>query len=161
PTLTPSPTLFGQQVTADLDIVVNAKVADPASFQARARFLPYTLVTTPRRDVEKDAGVVRVRYRFQLACDSLACTTPPKRERKITFAGAVVHYRDRQGKARTVNATWPVFRLVSRTGDEQFRPQTASEAERGLPTAPLLELPGDASAPPPTYRFSPTTGAIV
>ena len=65
------------------------------------------------------------------------------------------------GRERTVTAPWPALRLVSRVGDSQFRPQTATEAERGLPTAPLLELAADVSPPSPTYRFAPSTGAIV
>ena len=46
-TLTPSPALFGQPVTAELDVLVNTKKADPASVDSRARFLPYVLVARP------------------------------------------------------------------------------------------------------------------
>lgn len=159
-TLSPSPVVFGQVLTADLDVVVNTKVADPETFQTRARFFPYVLLRAPRRDDERDGSVVRVRYTYRLACDSLACTTGTKRERKIVFPETLVRYRDLQGHARKVRATWPELRLVSRTSTSQFRPQTATEAERGLPTAPLLELPADVSAPSPTYRIAPTTGAI-
>jgi hypothetical protein len=159
-TLTPNPVLFGQALTADLDVIVNTKVADPETFETRARFFPYVLLEAPRRDEERDGSVVRVRYTYRLACDSLACTTGAKRERKIEFPTTLVRYRDLQGHAREVSATWPELRFISRTSTSQFRPQTATEAERGLPTAPLLELPADVSAPSPTYRVAPTTGAI-
>ena len=149
-TLSPSPVVFGQVLTADLDVVVNTKVADPETFQTRARFFPYVLLRAPRRDDERDGSVVRVRYTYRLACDSLACTTGAKRERKIVFPETLVRYRDLQGHARRVSATWPELRLVSRTSTSQFRPQTATEAERGLPTAPLLELP--ATSPPRLRR---------
>jgi hypothetical protein len=48
-------------------------------------------------------------------------------------------------------APWSDLRLVSRLGDSQFRPQTATEAERGLPTAPprtgRRRLPASADVP--------------
>jgi hypothetical protein len=160
-TLTPSPALFGQPVTAELDVFVNTKKADPASVQTRARFLPYTLVDAPLREDERDGNVARVRYTYRLACDSLDCTTGAKRERRLEFQPALVRYRSADGHARTVTAPWSALRLVSRVGDSQFRPQTATEAERGLPTAPLLELAADVSPPSPTYRFAPSTVAIV
>ena len=160
-TLSPSPNLFGEELTADLVILVNTKVADPASFETRARFLPYTLIVPPRREEERDGKVVRVRYRYRLSCDSLLCTTGPKRERKVEFPAVRIRYRDGKGRSHTVDADWPELRLVSRVGDHQFRPQSASEAQRGLPTAPIVELAADVSAPEPTYRFAPTTGAIV
>ena len=160
-TLTPSPALFGQPVTAELDVLVNTKKADPASVESRARFLPYVLAAPPLREDERDGNVVRVRYTDRLACDSLDCTTGPKRERRLEFQPALIRYRDADGRERTVMAPWSDLRLVSRLGDSQFRPQTATEAERGLPTAPLLELAADVSPPPPTYRFAPSTIAIV
>ena len=152
-TLTPSPALFGQPVTAELDLLVNTKKADPASVQTRARFLPYVLVAPPLREDERDGNVVRVRYTYRLACDSLDCTTGAKRERRVKFQPALIRYRDADGRERTVTAPWSALRLVSRLGDSQFRPQTATEAERGLPTAPLLELAADVSPPSPTYTI--------
>jgi hypothetical protein len=159
--LSPSPNLFGEELAAELVILVNTKVADPASFETRARFLPYTLVVPPRREERRDGNVVRIRYRYRLACDALQCTTGAKRERTIEFPAVRIRYRDDKEHSRTVNAAWPDLRLVSRVGDSQFRPQSATEAERGLPTAPILELAADVSAPTPTYRFAPTTGALV
>lgn len=159
-TLTPSPALFGQPVTAELDVLVNTKKADPASVQTRARFLPYVLVAAPLREDERDGNIVRVRYTYRLACDSLDCMTGAKRERRLKFQPAVIRYRGADGHERAVNAPWSPLRLVSRVSDSQFRPQTATEAERGLPTAPLLELAADVSPPSPTYRFAPSTVAI-
>jgi hypothetical protein len=160
-TLTPSPALFGQTVTAQLDVLLNTKKADPASVQTRARFLPYRLVSAPLREDTRDGDVVRVRYTYRLACDSLDCTTGSKRERKLTFRPALIRYGGVDGHERTATAPWSALRLVSRVDDSQFRPQTATEAERGLPTAPLLELAADVSPPSPTYRFAPSGAAIV
>ena len=158
--LSPSPNLFGEELTADLVVLVNTKVADPASFATRAQFSPYALVKAPSHDERRDGNVVRIHYRYRLVCDSLQCTTGAKRERKIAFPAVRVRYRDDKQRGRTENAPWPELRLVSRVGEQQFRPQSASEAQRGLPTAPIIELAADVSAPAPTYRFAPATGAI-
>jgi hypothetical protein len=158
--LEPSPVVFGQRLTATLDVLVNTKVADPDTVEQRARFFPFVLVASPRRDEKRDAGVVRVRYSYRLACDSLACLTGSKQERMLTLPAASVRYRDREGHARRVTATWPELRLVSRVGRESpFRSLTATSTLLDL--APLLQLPSDVSAPTPTYRFAPTAGALV
>ena len=47
-------------------------------------------------------SVVRVRYRYRLACDSLLCTTGPKRERKVEFPAVRIRYRDGKGRSHTV-----------------------------------------------------------
>jgi hypothetical protein len=158
--LEPSPILFGQWLTATLDVLVNTKVADPGTVEPRARFFPFVLVASPRRDERRDAGLVRIRYSYRLACDSLACLTGSKRERKLTFPAALVRYQDREGHARRVTATWPELRLVSRVGSESpFRSLTTTSTLFNL--TPLLQLPADVSAPTPTYRFAPTTGSLV
>jgi hypothetical protein len=158
--LEPSPILFGQQLHATFDVLVNTNVVDPAAVETRARFLPYVLVEAPSRQELGDGNVVRVRYTYRLACDSLSCTTGAKREHRLVFPEALVRYRDREGHARTARVAWPDLRLVSRAATNQFRPRTATEAERGLPIAPLIELPADVSAPSPTYRVSPPAAAI-
>ncbi len=158
--LEPNPVLFGQRLTATLDVLVNAKVADPDTVEARARFFPFVLVASSRRDEKRDAGIVRVRFSYRLACDSLACLTGSKQERKLTFPATLVRYQDREDHARRTAATWPALRLVSRVGSESpFRSLTTTSTLFNL--TPLLELPADVSAPAPTYRFAPTTGALV
>src|SRR5262249_23679276 len=107
-----------------------------------------------------DGAVVRVRYTYDLACDSLACLTGARRERTIRLTPVRVRYTDRKDKQHTTLVPWPEHRLVSRVGTSGFRPQTPTEAERGLPTAPLLELAADVSAPPSTYRVSPSVAAL-
>ena len=105
----------------------------------------------------------RVRFSYRLACDSLACLTGSKQERKLTFPATLVRYQDRerprsqQGHA----ATWPALRLVSRVGSEEIRSGSLTTTSTLFNLTPLLELPADVSAPAPTYRFAPTTGALV
>jgi hypothetical protein len=159
-TIAPSPAYFGQRVTARLDVLVNSKAAVPASVETRARFAPYEIVGAPLLETKRDGSVVRVRYTYELACNSLACLTGAKRERKVDFQPVRVRYTDRKGNRHTVQVPWPEHRLVSRVGTNKFRPQTATEAERGLPTAPILELAADVSAPPSTYRVSPSVAAL-
>lgn len=160
-TLPPGPYLFGQQVTADLDVLVDTRAADPDSVETQPRFFPYALVGAPRREAARDGGVVRVRFHYRLVCDTLACTTGAKKEHVVTFVPALVRYRDAHGHTRTTTAKWPRFRLVSRVAQKQFRPETATEARRGVFVAPVLQLPAAVNAPSPTYRLAPSIVAAV
>lgn len=155
------PHLFGERVTADVDVLVNTKLVAPSAIDAGARFEPYALIGAPARTETREGSVVRVRYRFVLGCSSLACTTGSKRERTVTFAPVIVRYRDRQGTARKVIVHWPAFRLVSRSNDPQSRPQSASDARRAIPIDVLRVLPASVTAPSPTYHLPPAVLAAL
>ena len=155
------PFLFGQRVTAEVDVLVNTKLVAPSAVDADARFEPYALIGSPVRTETREGSVVRVRYRYVLGCSSLACTTGSKRERTVTFAPVVVRYRDRQGTARKATVRWPAFRLVSRSRDPQSRPQSASDARRAIPIDVLRVLPASVTAPSPTYHLHPAVLAAL
>ncbi len=155
------PFLFGERVTADVDVLVNTKLVAPSTIDADSRFEPYALIGAPLRTETRDGSVVRVRYRYVLGCSSLACTTGSKRERTVTFAPVIVRYRDRQGTARRVIVRWPAFRLVSRSSDPRSRPQSASDARRAIPIDVLRVLPASVAAPSPTYHLPPAVLAAL
>jgi hypothetical protein len=155
------PYRFGEQITADLDVLVNARLIDPDDVHADVGFDPYELVHSPQRDELADGSIVRVRFRYLLQCTSLACTTGPKVEREIAFKSAVVEYRTRKGKAWKLRVPWQSTVIVSRVRDPLFRPQTATEARQQIPLDPLLQLPASVKSPPPSYRVRPLALALV
>ena len=94
PTVTPTVAHFGEPVVADLVVVVNKTLVDPATVRVRPDFTPYA--PTGQRTVERfeNASSVRLRYRFTLRCLDEECA--PEGERKlIELPGTGVFYRFR------------------------------------------------------------------
>jgi hypothetical protein len=154
-TLSSGPYLFGQQITADVEAFVDKKLVDPSAVSVRAQFAPYSLVRAPVRTTTADGTVVHIRVRYVLECLSLACTTGSKLERRIAFEPARLRYRNLGGHQRSVALPWAPIREISRVGNDQPRPATASEARIELPLNPLQQLPASIVAPPTSYRLSP------
>jgi hypothetical protein len=154
---------FGQQVTAELDVLVNTKRVDPGALHADVHFDPYELVGPPQRRTLDEAGVAQLRFRYVIQCASLACTMGPKqRQRQITFKPAVLEYTTRDGKQHATKIPWEPIVLVTRVNDPLSRPQTATQARLPtIPLEPLLRLPLSVKAPPPSYRIGPPTLALV
>ena len=153
--LSPSgPYLFGQHLTADLDLLVDPALVDPETVSARATFGQFQSVVPPARSVTSEGPVARVRYRYRLTCDSLGCAAGLKL-REVTFPDAVARYESRAGKALSIAVSWPSVRLVSRIGDALLRPETATEARQQIPIDPLQLLPISVLAPQSTYTTSP------
>ncbi len=160
--LSPGPYLFGERITADVDVLVDSKLVDPKLLRVRARFFPYVEVATPRRTLTGDGPTVEARFRYLLQCVSLQCITGGAAERKIRFTPAArLEYRDRSGHSRSRTIPWPGFREVSRVGTSQLAPTTASQAQFSIPLDPLLQFPTSVVAPSPTYRVSPLLLGLV
>jgi hypothetical protein len=157
------PYRFGEQVTADLDLVVNPELVDPGAVRASEHFDPYEVVGSPHRRTLHEGPVTRVRFRYLIQCASLACTMgPSRRQRQIAFRPAVVSYTTRDGTQRTTKVPWERIVLVTRINDPLARPQTATQVRLPtIPIEPLLRLPLSVKAPPPSYRISPATLAVV
>jgi hypothetical protein len=153
-TLSPGPYLFGQRITADVEVLVNKKVVDPRSLQVQTRFFPYAFVVAPKRTETDDGSVADVRYHYVLDCNTLQCVTGGL-QRRIVFTPAHVRYRDHAGHTASRSLAWPAIREVSRVGNDQIRPATATQARFSFPQDPLLQFPASAVAPSPSYRLSP------
>jgi hypothetical protein len=156
------PFRFGEEVTADLEILVNTTVIRPEDLHAATRFDPYTVLAPPERQTRADGHITSVRFRYLLQCASLACTMGPgKEQRQITFPAAVVSYVRDDGKTRTRKVAWQPIVLVTRVHDPLSRPATATQARQQLPGDPVLRLPLSVKSPPPSYRVRPEILAIV
>ena len=96
-TLVPRTHLFGQPVTATIDL--------PAGLRVRAAFAPYRLLskTVTRRGTT-------TRYRFVLDCLTSACTGPPGRERQVQLPPVSIGYPH----GKTLLGYWPPLRQASR-----------------------------------------------
>jgi hypothetical protein len=154
-TLSPGPYVFGQRVTADVHVLVNRKLVDPKALQAQTRFFPYEFVVAPRRTETDDGSVTEVHYRYVLDCNTLECLTGGTLQRRIKFAPVRIRYRDRSRHTWSRSFEWPAIREISRVGNDEIRPPTATDARFSLPLDPLLQFPASVVAPSPNYRLSP------
>jgi hypothetical protein len=143
--LEPRTQLFGDPITALVDIELDRRLVDPESVRVQARFRPYS-VTDARREVRRSGNVVAIRHSFALLCIAPACT-PSGGPLQLDVPRARVRYRLRAGGRRTVAAQWPASYVMSRiTGAV-------------IPTGEDVRIPWPwrwPSAPPPvSYRVSP------
>ena len=153
-TLSPGPYLFGQRIAADVDVLVDTKHLDPKALQVETRFFPYAYVTAPHRTETQDGSVADVHYRYLVDCNTLQCITGGL-QRRIVFAPARIRYRDEAGHMQDQKLAWPAIREISRVGNDQIRPATATQARLSLPLAPLQQFSASVVAPSPSYRLSP------
>ena len=162
-TVSPGPHFFGDPIRADVDILIDTKRLDPKAVRLDTKFDPYTRLTRPQRIRSDESSTTRLRYHYLLTCDTFACLTGDKTQRTIHFAPATIRYRDRQGKAAKLIATWPRFRFVSRFGGPRYLPQTASEVSRGIQytSDPIVRLFASIRAPSPSYRLNPIVLAVL
>jgi hypothetical protein len=152
--VTPSRTLFGQVVTATVQIVVDPRRIDPRSIQVQGRFAPFAV--RDEHDTRGRIGRAQVRtFSFALQCLSSACMPrAPKLARArgaaTTFAlhTANLTARDAKGHAVRVSVRWPVFGVQSRLTEQDI---ALGE--------PKIESP--LAAPPVTWRVRPVVlGAV-
>ena len=155
-TLSPGPYLFGQRLSANVDVLVNTKLVDPKVLQVETRFFPYTFVAAPVRTETNDGPVADVRYHYLLDCNTLQCLTGGTVERSIHFAPVRLRYRDRAGHNWSRTIPWPAIREISRVGKNNLvQATTASQAGFLLTQDPLRRFPASVVAPSPSYRLSP------
>jgi hypothetical protein len=144
-TLEPEAHLFGEQVTARLEVVVDATRVPESSVKAQARFAPYTIVRG-RETRERFGDFLRVRQEYVLECLVARCL-PPKGGR-FRFPGANVEYAPTTlPEPQRAEVDWPALRVASRVGPNDLE---------------ALQVQGDVrDLPGLTYRVQPDTfGAI-
>jgi hypothetical protein len=161
--VSPGPHLFGDQIQADVNILVDTKRVDPKAVRIDTKFNPYSRLATPQRTTSTDGSTTRLRYRYLIACDSLRCLTGKKTQRTIRFAPVTVRWHERSGASSAMTARWQRFRLVSRFGGPRYLPQTASEVTRGIQYTgdPIVRLFASIRAPDPSYRLDPAVFAAL
>jgi hypothetical protein len=120
--VSPGPHLFGDRLVVVIDAIMDSRRVDPESVRAEASFAPYERFGEPSRLQTSAGHVVRVTFRYPVACLSLDCVPEAQgavvTEKRIAFAPARVSYMDRKGKRRVVKLGMPEIRLVARAPED-------------------------------------------
>jgi hypothetical protein len=124
-TLAPRAHLFGDRVGARVNVALDPRRIDPRSLAIETSFAPYVTVGEPRIVREPTS----VRLEATLVCLARACVTKAP-QRALTFPPARVRFRDRSGRAYSVQASWPPLLAASRlTPADVLRPQVRVDGE--------------------------------
>ncbi len=153
--VTPRTHLFGDTLTARIDLVVDRDAVGPELPKVVRSFAPYTIerVTTARRDAGRFS---QLRYTFRLRCLREACLSTSGRAR-VRFEPVRVLYRSPAGEARVVRATWPPVELYSRLASVPKEKQSSSQSSSRFNTPVMAPWRADLTAlPPVSHRSSPT-----
>ena len=132
PSIAPSVHVFGDQVAATLDVVVDASKLDPDRVQLTPRFFPYERVGDVHVERKDYGDVTRLRYTMRLRCLGAQCIPsrlasaagpqePGRGERKaFRFRPSLLVY-DQQPRDRLLQVVrWPTLESVSRINETQF-----------------------------------------
>jgi hypothetical protein len=146
--LSPRLVLFGDTVTASVDVVLDRTATDPDAVRVVWDPAPWRLVRPPERTVDVVGGTVHVRTRYLLRCLTRECA-PARSTEQRTFPAARVSYPGAEGgdtARQRVTAPWPTLVIHSRL--------TSLDTGQG----DLLSAPWRAdlrSLPAVTYRVEP------
>ena len=137
--------LFGEPVTARLEVVYDSTRIEPDSVKATPRFTPYT-ITSRTESRESFDGITRVRTEFDLACLTRACLAPKNGFLEVPRTS--VQYKPSAVPGPLIaSVDWPPVRAASRIGSNDLEG---------------LELLADVrDLPPVSYRVAPSTVTAV
>lgn len=145
--LLPGVVLFGDTLTARLDVIIDRSKVDPGSVRVQAGFAPWKAVAPPKR-VRRDgaASTTYIGTTYVLRCLEADCTSVNDTFVE-DFDRAHVRYVARDGTRRVMQVKWP--RLIV---DSRYAQKTLSAAgSRAAPwKAALFSLPSL------TYSISPS-----
>lgn len=114
--LQPRIVLFGDTLTARVDVVVDRTAIDVDSVRVAWAPAPWRLVRPAERTVETDGPTAHVRTNYILRCLTRVCA-PVRPTEEITFPPARVSYPTGDGAGTTgVEAAWPTLLVHSRLG---------------------------------------------
>ena len=139
--LHPAAVLYGDPVTAQIDIVYDPRAVDSSSLRVEPSFIPYVASSAPTVEPLGN-GVVRLRYQLTCVTDGCLPTRGPRllRLEPITITGLA------GGRTVSVTARWPILRVSSRlapsdlSGRIRFHsPTTPPLPAYRLPPGPLSE----------------------
>lgn len=144
--LLPRIVLFGDTLTAQVDVTLDRSRVDPDSIRVDADFAPWEPVAEPERVRRDGATTTHVRVRFVLRCLTSPCL-PQRETSPLEFPAARVTFPG----GDPIEAPWPVLVVHSRIVSAD--PVRRAGAGGGGP-----ELPWRADVvtmPPVSYRLAP------
>jgi hypothetical protein len=132
--------LFGDQLTAEVDVYSDDRTVDPASVHVRTDFRPYSPIST-RIDRTQQGGVSLLRTRIVLECTTRPCLPPQTVGTPVRFAPLTVTYRA-NGRDARLAVPWEPFQLLSRLPTDASANvgviDTAPSLQAGFPRSPAL-----------------------
>ena len=133
--------LFGEPVTARLDVVFDSALVEPDSVKATPRFDPYT-IASHSESRESFGGITRVRSEYVLTCLTSKCLAPTSGFLEVPRTR--VEYTPRALRNPLIaSVDWPAVRTASRIGVKELEG---------------LELLADVrDVPAVSYRVAPST----
>jgi hypothetical protein len=147
--------LFGETVTARVDVTLSRSRIDPNSVRIATDFEPWRTVGEPRRVRRDGDDTTHLRATYVLRCLTSACL-PPQRPLPVLFTSATVTYdaagNGPSGQQLTLN--WPTLYMHSRLAPTALAPPVL-----GSGSSPF-EMPWRAdlvSMPSVSYRVDPDT----
>lgn len=146
--LSPQIVLFGDTLTARVDVTVDPARIDPDSVRVRTDFAPWEQVEPPRRVRKDGRGTAYVSVTFVLRCLTSPCV-PPRDTAPRDFTPALVTYA---GGGR-LDVEWPRLVVHSRIPDRGVALGAAGGARRGPPQFPWQA--DVVSLPAVSYRLPP------
>jgi hypothetical protein len=110
--VTPRSALFGDTLTASVDVLVDRRRVDPARVTVAAAFAPYRVSGVPTVTRHAVGPAEQVTFTYRLTCLDDGCL--PSR-RGYSFRAAEVVAPARDGRRATAQASWPSVGVASRT----------------------------------------------
>lgn len=115
--LDPRIVLFGDTVTARVDVVLDRSAIEVDSVRVAWAPAPWRHVRPPERTVETDGPVAHIRTTYLLSCLTRECA-PARETEEIAFPAARVSYPEGGSAGPTrVAAEWPSLLVHSRLGE--------------------------------------------
>lgn len=144
--LQPRIVLFGDTITARVEVTLDPRRVDPGSVRVAAGFAPWELVGKPERKRRDAPAVAYLRTSFTLRCVRGACV-PPRETAPLQFPPGRVTYAERGARRRrSLRAVWPVLVVHTRIISSDFQRPDALASPW---TADLVSLPAA------SYRLAP------
>jgi hypothetical protein len=140
--LAPRPVLFGDDVTAHVDVLVDTRRVDPRSVRVTDGFGAWRQAAPERTTTTVAGGTAKRSFRFTLSCLDSTCLPHVTR-----FAPVTVTARLRDGRTITVRRRWPALTVVGRVA--------ASAAAAAKPP-----FRAQTALPAPSFDASPTPLAL-
>ena len=104
---------FADPVEASVEAVLLPRKVDPDSVRLAVQFAPYR-VTSARKEVRSERGVISMRWTYRLSCLQTNCRPQPGRARIFRFPPAQVSFRRLDGTPGVRRREWHALRSISR-----------------------------------------------
>jgi hypothetical protein len=153
--ITPRAQLFGEDVVARLEVLVDRDVIDPDTISIETNFKPYRATAKPRLERTDQERMTRLRYTMPLECLEDACA-PRSTRKDVRFPPARVRSRGRVVQ----RPAWPVLTMGSRLQNPVTDESENFNARTREPTTGL-DWRAEVRVATPTWRIAPTEATVL